>query len=405
MRVIVANDEAEIIGGSHKCAVLAARGLAKQGVETIFFYAEGKADATLDESSGVRLVSLNMPKATMTTKRLIEISWNQQAYDAMVALIKEGDPRQTIVNLHIFKVYLSPSVIRAALDCGAQVLLSMHDYHVACPQGQFFNVQTNNICKLKPGGLQCLTTHCTKSRSIIAKWAEVYRWSVQRGRGGLPTDIKHFVTFSQGSENVLRPFLPANAVCHRMRYPIQVSNTGRVDIKKNKKFVFSGRLSWEKNPLVLVEAARKADVELRFLGEGPLRGDIEAAGYEKCTISGWLTGDQLLEELKQARALVLPSIWYEVNPVAPMEALGLGIPVITSSDATTTEEIVHGETGYVFKSKDVDDLAEKLRLLSNDDHAETLSSNAYDRFWKAPPTEEFHVERFIEICNSILEPR
>lgn len=402
MRVIVANDGAAVIGGAHKCAVLAARGLANKGIETIFFYGEGEPDSTIAEGSGVRLVSLNMPSETMTTKRLIEISWNQQAYDAMVKLINEGEPKNTIVNLHIFKVYLSPSVVRAALDCGAHVLISMHDYHVACPQGQFFNVQTNNICHLAPGGLACVMTHCTNSRTILAKWAEVYRWGVQRGKGGLPTEIKHFVTFSQGSENVLKPFLPRNAECNRMRYPIQVSNTGRVDIKANKRFVYSGRLSAEKNPMVLVEAARKANVEVRFLGEGPMRKEIEAAGYEKCSISGWLSGDQILAELKQARAMVLPSIWYEVNPVAPMEALGLGIPVITSSDATTTEEIIHGETGYVFRSKDVDDLADKLRLLTDDDHAEMLSTSAYERFWKSAPTEEAHVERFIEICNSIV---
>jgi glycosyltransferase involved in cell wall biosynthesis len=214
--------------------------------------------------------------------------------------------------------------------------------------------------------------------------------------------VKHFGVFSQKSVDAFGKYLPADAKLHMMHYPIQAVEAPRVDVTKNRRFVFSGRLSLEKDPAVLIRAAAKIDAELRFLGDGPLMNQLKEMNYPKASFAGWIKGDEILAEMEQARAMAITSIWYEVNPLAPIEALGKGIPVIASDCTSTLYEIEEGVTGFGFKHQNEADLAEKMSLLLDDNTADCMSKAAYDRFWAKPPTAENHAKRLIEIYEEIL---
>ncbi|MBI1333693.1 MAG: glycosyltransferase [Armatimonadetes bacterium] len=402
MRIIIANDNAVVSGGATKCALLQAEGLAKLGHEVHFFSGFAEVDPYFASVPGIQFHNCGETKTRMDIPRLIEMSYLQKAYDKLTEIIKLGDPKQTIVHTHLWKTGISPSVVNAALDSGAHLLSSFHDYHVACPQGQFFNKQTNRICTLTPGSVKCLCTHCTDTRTILPKWAEVYRWRVQRGKAGMPGKVRHFGVFSQKSVDAFGQYLPQGAKLHMMHYPIQAVHEPRVDVTKNRAIVFSGRLSIEKDPRIFVEAAKKIGAEVRILGDGPLMQAVKDIGYDKATFLGWLSGDQVLAEMKNARAMAITSIWYEVNPLAPIEALGRGIPVIASDCTSTKYEIVEGETGFAFQAHNVDDLADKMKRLLDDETADRMSRAAYDRFWANPPTMENHVKRLIEIYEEML---
>ncbi len=409
-RVIVVNDTAAIPGGADKCAVLSAAGLARRGVATTLFAGTGALPEEFAGEPGlaqtvVRGIGSEIEPATW--RRTVRNAWNDGAYDAMRAEIARGEaagfpPERQIVHLHTWAVTLSPSVVVAAQDAGARVAVSLHDYHAVCPQGQFFDVRAGSICHRKPGGPACVTRHCMASKTWVGKAAHLYRWRVQRGRGGLPTRVRHFGMFSPKSIEILRPFLPEDARIHPMHLPILADPGPRVPAERNRRFVHSGRLSREKNPGLLIEAARRIGAEVRFIGDGPLRGELEAMGYAGASFSGWVGAAELARELEGARALALTSVWYEVNPIAPVEALGRGIPVLASDDTTTTGEIVEGETGFAFRSKDAADLAERMGRLLDDGVCERMSRAAYDRFWASPPTPEHHVDLLLAMYDEML---
>ena len=410
-RVIVVNDSAAISGGSGKCAVLSAVGLAQTGVATTFFAGTGVLPEEFAHTPGLDSVVLGDVVAAPSWRRTIAHTWSDEAYGAMRQEILRGEemgfpPERQIVHLHTWAVTLSPSVVVAAQDAGARVVVTLHDYHVACPQGQFFDVKGGYICHREPGGLACVTRHCMASKTWLGKAAHLYRWSVQRGRGGLPTRVRHFVVLSPKSTEVLRPYLPKGAKLHEVRNPILTQFGPRVEAERNRRFVHSGRLSREKNPKLLIEAARRIGAEVRFIGDGPLRGELEAMGYEGASFTGWIDAEGIAKELAQARALALTSIWYEASPLAPLEALGRGVPVLASDDTTTTGEIVEGETGFAFRSKDAADLAERMARLLDDETCERMSRAAYDRFWASPPTPEHHVELLLAMYEEMLaEPK
>jgi glycosyltransferase involved in cell wall biosynthesis len=130
-----------------------------------------------------------------------------------------------------------------------------------------------------------------------------------------------------------------------------------------------GRLSEQKGPLVLVEAAamlrdRFPGLRVVFAGDGPLRtlitDQIARRGLgEIVTITGWCSGAQVRDQLRRSRGLVLPS-FAEGLPVVIMEAFALGRPVVTTYVAGIPELVRPGESGWLVPAGDAQELASAL---------------------------------------------
>ena len=95
-------------------------------------------------------------------------------------------------------------------------------------------------------------------------------------------------------------------------------------------------------------------------GDGEMRGEIEAltAKYKLTAIvriTGWISSDEVRDEILAARALVLPS-FAEGLPVVIMEAMALRRPVITTFVAGIPELIQHGKHGWLVPAGDLEGL-------------------------------------------------
>lgn len=131
------------------------------------------------------------------------------------------------------------------------------------------------------------------------------------------------------------------------------------------RLVCIGRLSEQKGQLLLLEALRlirKNGVQMQLVlaGDGPMRPAVEAYiqnhGLDDCVrITGWISNDEVRNELLAARALVLPS-FAEGLPVVIMEALALGRPVISTYVAGIPELVRDGDSGWLVPAGSVHDL-------------------------------------------------
>jgi colanic acid/amylovoran biosynthesis glycosyltransferase len=137
-----------------------------------------------------------------------------------------------------------------------------------------------------------------------------------------------------------------------------------------RRFVCVGRLCEQKGQLLLLEAARLlaaegVDFELVLAGDGEMRAEIEAfidAHKLKSVvrITGWISSDDVRNELLAARALVLPS-FAEGLPVVIMEAMALRRPIISTFIAGIPELVRPGEHGWLVPAGDVKALVEAMR--------------------------------------------
>jgi glycosyltransferase involved in cell wall biosynthesis len=130
-----------------------------------------------------------------------------------------------------------------------------------------------------------------------------------------------------------------------------------------------GRLCEQKGQLLLIpaiKALRDAGVEVRLVlaGDGEMRREVEAE-IARCglqafvRITGWISSEQVRQEISAARALVLPS-FAEGLPVVIMEALALGRPVV-STFVAGIPELVTEKIGWLVPAGDQEALVEALQ--------------------------------------------
>ena len=175
-------------------------------------------------------------------------------------------------------------------------------------------------------------------RSQIYRWIDHSQWSkVQVVHCGLDAGFH--------AETALAPCAAARLVC-------------------------VGRLCEQKGQLLLLAAMRQVldrglVFELVLAGDGEMRPALEALVKQlhleaHVRITGWISGEQVREEILQSRALVLAS-FAEGLPVVIMEAMALRRPVLSTFVAGIPELVIAGECGWLFPAGDVDALAEAMQ--------------------------------------------
>lgn len=143
-------------------------------------------------------------------------------------------------------------------------------------------------------------------------------------------------------------------------------------LPETSRLVCVARLSKEKGHLVLLDALARLAAEgtpfdVQLVGDGDLRPAIEAEIARlglaaRVHLRGWLDESDLREEIRVARALVLPS-FSEGLPVALMEAMALERPVLSTYIAGIPELVVPGENGWLVPAGAVEPLTAALREL------------------------------------------
>ncbi|HHT9113085.1 MAG: glycosyltransferase [Planctomycetes bacterium] len=113
-------------------------------------------------------------------------------------------------------------------------------------------------------------------------------------------------------------------------------------------------------------------LEYKIAGDGPLKIQLEDLIKElniqdNVKILGWKNQEEIVELLKDTDILIAPSITgtdgeQEGIPVALMEALAQGLPVLSTQHSGIPELIRDGESGFLVREGDVDALAERLEF-------------------------------------------
>ena len=76
---------------------------------------------------------------------------------------------------------------------------------------------------------------------------------------------------------------------------------------------------------------------------------------------GSLPHERVLDLMRSARFIVVPSVWYEAMPMTILEAFATGAPVIASDLGSLPELVEDGRTGLLVAPNDAIELATKAR--------------------------------------------
>lgn len=162
-----------------------------------------------------------------------------------------------------------------------------------------------------------------------------------------------------------------------MLKPNFIDDPGNGKETRDDFFLYVGRLSEEKGIRVLLNAFKLSDHKLKIIGDGPLQEEVESAAKERNNIQylGFQPKAVIMDNLKHAKSLIVPSIWYEGFPLTILEALATGTPVIGSKLGGIAEIVKDQFNGVLFEPDNEDSLIHALTELKAQD-IKVLSANA-----------------------------
>jgi glycosyltransferase involved in cell wall biosynthesis len=179
---------------------------------------------------------------------------------------------------------------------------------------------------------------------------------------------RNYIKEKYGKESV---YIPTGVNPPQIESPDLIKKFG---IEGNDYILFAGRLVKEKGVHYLIEAFKKLKTELKLVIAGDAQHEDEykallnemSKNNKNILFAGFATGKLLHELFSNSRIFVLPSE-IEGLPTALLEAMSYGNCCVVSDIPENLEAL--GGMGFTFKNGNVDDLAEKLHFLINNDDA------------------------------------
>lgn len=276
-------------------------------------------------------------------------------------LIDDFNP--DVVHLNNIHTQLSPVIAEVAHQKGINVVWTLHDYKLLCPRYDCLrNGENCELCFEPSAKKNCFKYSCMKGGKI-GSWIgyrEAVKWNRERLEAATDTFIcpSQFMAdkMKQGGFDVGKLMTLCNF--------IDIEKCKRNDsYEKGDYYCYIGRLSHEKGAKTLIEAARQLPYKLIVIGGGPLAEDLKDGASDNIEFVGHKDWDEIKQLVGHARFSVIPSEWYENNPLSVIEAECLGTPVLGARIGGIPEFIEEGVTGMTFTSKDIADLKDKIQQM------------------------------------------
>lgn len=392
------------MGGAHTVYFNTGELLKKHGHEVIFFSSHHAENIPCEQNKYFISNVYDVPKV----KGLLNYFYNPEAKSKLEKLIIEEKP--DIAHAHLFWGNISPSIFHILKKHKIPLIHTAHDYRMVCPAYTFTDIE-GNVCEKCRGQhfYWCAVKKCSKGNLLesLIMAAEMYFrntfFSPVNNLDGViyvsnfskQKHLKYNPDFSKVSDLVLYNF-------------VTKSNRHFLVQNERKYFLYFGRLSHEKGLNTLIEAFRQMpDLPLKIVGTGPEEKElidyVHSNKLKNIEFMGFKTGDALKKLTSEASFVIVPSEWYENNPMTIIEAYSMGVPVIGANIGGIPEILPDGETGFLFAPKDAESLKHVIARASqlNEHDYKAMSDNAL-QFAADNFDEDIYYQKLIAFYNDII---
>src|SRR5208282_2070488 len=348
MRILCVHNQFQKYGGADAVAAADERLLAEHG-DVVTYTRHSK-----EIESASQLQKLGMGVDALYSRRTVR---------EITDIVERFRP--DIAYVHNVFPLISPSLYDVLYRLRVPSVHIIHDYRLLCPNSRFYvNDQVCERCKL--GNFwPAVAKRCV--RGSIADSA-VYASSLYLNRKlGLMDKIGGYICLTEFTKGLLlEAKIPENKlyVC-----PNHIDTSAVTPQFGGGGYVlYLGGLYRDKGVFTVAKAfAQLPHIPLKFIGagddEGELRDFIASHQLSNVEMIGFKAGQEKLEYLRNSMFTLVPSHPYENFPLVVLEAFASGKPVIASAQGGLLSIVQSHQTGLLFKSEDVDDLAAKVRWL------------------------------------------
>ncbi|HKG37487.1 MAG TPA: glycosyltransferase family 4 protein [Conexibacter sp.] len=232
-----------------------------------------------------------------------------------------------VVHAHNLHPLLGWRALAAARAAGARTVLHLHNYRLVCAIGVAY--RNGGPC-YECTGRNTLPGLQHRCRGSLPE-AAVYAAGLARQQPRLLRHADALVAVSEAlAVRLARLGIPSESMTV---LPNAVRSIAAESLAADGTYALAaGRLVEEKGFDVAIQAARDAGVPLRIAGEGPDEPRLRAlAAGAEVTFLGRLSDDALVRERRGAAVLLAPSRSDDSCPMAVIEAMADGVPVLGST--------------------------------------------------------------------------
>lgn len=338
---------------------------------------------------------------------VISVKSNHTSYNSSYFI-----PNESSVYKHIIKE-INPDIIHAGhlmymnafLKAGKQLeipyVLSLTDFWMICHKSQM----------LTDGGFLCSGPDEGKQCKQLCM--------------GLEKDYyeNRFIQASQILNESAANIVSSKFLHHMMDYSIKNFksinipyglNFSYLDVNNNYykedsklNFLFSGTLSKHKGIDTVIKAfknIKNKNFTLNIYGDGPMREYVEneVKNENNLNFLGSYSKEDTKKLIRENDIVLVPSAWYENNPIILQEMIAANLPPIVSNIGSLPEMIKHEETGFVFEMSNDNDLKNIIeQIIDNPIKLNKIKENMYQNYEVI--TIEQQVLAYLDIYENALE--
>lgn len=393
LKVLLVHNYYRIPGGEDTVAANEKALLEQHGHEVVTYFRRNE-----EISSMSLLGKLMLPLTSI---------FNPRTYREVRRIIREQNI--DVVHVHNWLALVSPAVYYAAQSCGVPVVQTTHNYRLQCPEGSFF--RRGQICTdCVQHGLRCSLRHRCYRNSLAQTLVCVLSLRIHR-LTGIYRKL-HYVCMTgfnrrkleEANEAAGRELFCPQRMHEKPHFTFAEAAPAPAAAERDT-YLFIGRVERIKGMQVLIDAfAAMPDRHLVVAGTGLAYDEYAAAAKERgcsnITFAGFQNREQLRGLMARAKAVIVPSQYYEPFGMVIIEAYAQGLPVLAGRVGGFPLLVKEGKTGLLFTYDSADALCEAVQRFETTEGVDWAAETRAE--YEANYTPEANYRRLIAVYEAAL---
>lgn len=417
MRVLVVNSRYFVSGGPERYLFNLKSLLESKGHEVVPFSVKSQRNVNsryekfFSEPLGGQDVPYfsqyrKTPRVALGVVARLFYSWHVRR--RLEALIDKEKPDVALILNHYNK--LSPSVIDACKSRGVRVIHRLSDYYLVCPQAHLLtNNQACDEC-LTFGLRRCIRKKCIRG-SFGASILKVIALFFQKRVLRVYDKVDKFVCTNEFMRSKMLDGGFDTKKLHTI--PTFIPRFENSNFGDKNYLLYIGRFSEEKGVGGLVRSFLNSGLQERGVSLHLVGGAVEELNFSESVLSQLKRSEsrvyftpfaslEVVEKfIRNAMAVIVPSVWYENLPNVILEAYRFNKPVIASNIGSIPEHVLDGKTGLLFAPGNEADMAEKMKTIAIDDYLRKKLKTNIEKF-RQEYGSELHLNRLLSLFENVL---
>jgi glycosyltransferase involved in cell wall biosynthesis len=370
-----------MIGGSEAVYFRTSEILEKHGHQSLFFSMRHPDNVPC--ATGDYFVPYIDLEKECRTVDLIRASGNVLYSFTSKRLLSKLLDRYPVDLAHIHNIHrqMSPSILHELKKRKIPVVMTLHEYKMVCPSFNLNLLIHATPCEACTGRryYNAAKLRCIKGSLLRSSLASIEMY-LHHTILDIYKNVDIFISPSKFLKKKLREMGFKKEIMY-LPNSVDIEEFDKLEVREREfnndklfTIVYFGRLFYGKGLFTLLDAVEKLfntynknEVIVKIIGEGILAEEMKEKasnkGLKAIKFLGYLSGEKLFREVRDASIVVLPSECYENNPLQIIESFAMGIPVIGARIAGIPELVKDGKTGLTFETGNSDDLCSKIEYM------------------------------------------